>query len=235
MVRKRGRHRKLGLFESRARKRKPGRMFAAVAADKQVPKDDSQPVRVQLRAPRRRRKRVAAGARKQEDSKADRNWVGRELDCWRSRRFRQAGAAFSRRDAQTPVVGERVDVLTTEQEWWLSIRQPPDPALLPEPIANTEWAQAGGNATKSMGHLALGQSLGPGLGSLDRPGSSVKGRLAAAPVVAKGRSSRSTRSDRSEAFDARTVASSGAVEFGVEKDNRACLFGGGVAVDSGRV
>ena len=31
---------------------------------------------------------------------------------------------------------------------------------LPEPVANSEWAQSGGNAAKSMGHVALGIELG---------------------------------------------------------------------------
>ena len=33
--------------------------------------------------------------------------------------------------------------------------------VLPEPVANTEWAQSGGNATKSMAHVALGQISEP--------------------------------------------------------------------------
>ena len=67
---------------------------------------------------------------------------------------------FKKGAPKTPVVGQRVPVLTTEQDVVVDPATAALPMSLPEPVANNQWAQSGGNATKSMGHLALGQSLG---------------------------------------------------------------------------
>src|SRR5688500_15481189 len=60
---------------------------------------------------------------------------------------------------KTPVLGQRVSVLTTEND--IAVDRPTAalPMVLPAPVVNTEWGQAGGNAAKSMGHLALGRAL----------------------------------------------------------------------------
>ena len=142
---------------------------------------------------------------------------------------------FKKGTPKTPVVGERVDVLTTEQDVVVDPATSQLSLSLPEPIANTEWAQAGGNATKSMGHLALGQSLGQAWEVSIGEGGSVKGRLAASPVVAQGQVFTVDTQATVRAFDAQSGAQQWATQFGMEKANRASLFGGGVAVDSGRV
>jgi len=142
---------------------------------------------------------------------------------------------FKKGAPKTPVVGERVDVLTTEQDVVVDPATAQLPLSLPEPIANTEWAQAGGNATKSMGHLAIGQSLGQAWEVSIGEGSSVKARLAAAPVVANGQVFTVDTQATVRAFDAQNGGQQWATQFGVEKENRASLFGGGVAADSGRV
>src|SRR3546814_9342643 len=67
-----------------------------------------------------------------------------------------------------------------------------DPALaetavvLPAPVANADWAQSGGNAAKSMGHLALAASRSQ-IWSARIAGSTKTQRLGAAPVVADNR------------------------------------------------
>jgi outer membrane protein assembly factor BamB len=142
---------------------------------------------------------------------------------------------FKKGAPKTPVVGERVDVLTTEQDVVVDPATSQLSLSLPEPIANTEWAQAGGNATKSMGHLALGQSLGQAWEVSIGEGGSVKGRLAASPVVAQGQVFTIDTQATVRAFDAQSGAQQWATQFGMEKANRASLFGGGVAVDNGRV
>ena len=59
----------------------------------------------------------------------------------------------------TPTIGNRVDILGTERDMEV------DPALsnvaviLPPPLVNDAWAQPGGNASKSPGHVELGQTL----------------------------------------------------------------------------
>ena len=87
---------------------------------------------------------------------------------------------------KTPVLGQRVAILTSEAA------AEPDPALadvsvlLPPAQPNDSWAQPGGNGAKSMEHLALPQALGK-VWSVSISGTSKKVRLASPPVVAAGR------------------------------------------------
>src|SRR3546814_10398483 len=85
---------------------------------------------------------------------------------------------------KTPVVGERIPILTAES----SVKVDPSIAdvqvVLPAPEPNGEWSQPGGNAAKSMGHLALGGSLQK-VWSANIHGSSNSARLASAPVVSR--------------------------------------------------
>ena len=60
---------------------------------------------------------------------------------------------------KTPVLGNRVSVLTTENDVTVDQATAALPMVLPAPVVNTEWGQPGGNASKSMGHLALGNAL----------------------------------------------------------------------------
>jgi len=142
---------------------------------------------------------------------------------------------FKKGAPKTPVVGERVPVLTTEQDVVVDPATAALPMSLPQPVANTEWAQAGGNPSKSMGHLAIGQSLGQVWEVSIGEGTSVRARLAAAPVVADGRVFTIDTRATVRAFDAQSGAQAWATQFGTEKNNAAALFGGGVAFDSGRV
>ena len=80
---------------------------------------------------------------------------------------------FKKGTPKTPVIGERVAVLTTEQDVVVDPATAALPMSLPDPVANTEWAQAGGNPSKSMGHLAIGQSLGEAWTSSIGAGGSV--------------------------------------------------------------
>jgi outer membrane protein assembly factor BamB len=136
---------------------------------------------------------------------------------------------------KTPVVGERVSVLVTEQDVAVDPATAALPMSLPEPVTNTEWAQPGGNAAKSMGHVALGQSLGQAWQVSIGQGNSLRARLAAAPIVADGRVFTIDTQSTVRAFDAQTGASVWSTQFGTEKGNRNALFGGGVASDGGRI
>jgi outer membrane protein assembly factor BamB len=135
----------------------------------------------------------------------------------------------------TPTVGERISVLSRERV--LEV----DPALsgvavtLPPAQANSEWAQSGGNAAKSMGHLALGSApamvwrVGTGEGSTNQA------QLASSPVIGEG---------RIFTIDTRAVVRAISPENGatvwqaqVRGANapEGALFGGGVVYDNGRI
>ena len=66
------------------------------------------------------------------------------------------GAFKGKGGPRTPTVGERVSILSNDN----SIKVDPTTAavavVLPDPVLNADWAQSGGNASKSMGHPALG-------------------------------------------------------------------------------
>jgi outer membrane protein assembly factor BamB len=142
---------------------------------------------------------------------------------------------FKKGTPKTPVVGERVAVLATELDVAVDPATSALPFALPVAEANTEWAQAGGNAAKAMGHLALGQSLGQAWAVSIGAGGSLSQRLASAPVVGDGRVYTIDTQATVRAFDAQTGASVWATQFGYDRGNRASLFGGGVAFDNGRI
>lgn len=134
---------------------------------------------------------------------------------------------------KTPVVGERVSILTAESNIQV------DPALadvevvLPNPTVNSEWSQPGGNAAKSMGHLALGNAP-QRVWSANIEGGGKTARLASAPVVGGGRLYVVGTDARVRAFDAATGAQVWTADLG-GKGNSGSLFGGGVSVDGERI
>ncbi|HEX8533280.1 MAG TPA: PQQ-binding-like beta-propeller repeat protein [Allosphingosinicella sp.] len=150
---------------------------------------------------------------------------------------------------KTPTVGERIPVLSTST----SIEV--DPALadvqivLPEAQANSDWGQRGGNAAKSIGHVALGSALGRAWSASIGRGSEPRQRLGSGPVVGGGRVYTIDTLAVVRAFDAATGAQVWAREVGDPKERRGgvsflsgestgaygLLFGGGVSFDEGRV
>lgn len=136
---------------------------------------------------------------------------------------------------KTPTVGNRVSILSNDA----SVKLAPDIAgqevLVPAPIANADWPQSGGNASKSIGHVALGNSRSQ-IWSASIAGNSNKVRLASSPVVASGRLVAIGTDAVVQAFNADTGASLWRTSIGSEgKDFRASLFGGGVAIDGNLV
>ena len=136
---------------------------------------------------------------------------------------------------KTPVVGERISVLTRELDVVVDPATAALPMTLPEPVANTQWAQAGGNASKSMGHVALAAGIGQAWMVQAGAATTLRARLAAPPVVAEGRAFVVDTQATVRAFDATTGAQVWATQFGTERGNAASLFGGGLAYDGGRI
>jgi outer membrane protein assembly factor BamB len=136
---------------------------------------------------------------------------------------------------KTPVVGERVSVLSTDPDVQVDAATAALPFNLPPAAANDSWNQPGGNPSKSAGHPALGTSLTESWNVSIGQGSTVDARLAAAPVVAGGTVYTIDTSATVRAFDAATGGQRWAVQFGTERGNNASLFGGGVAVEGDKV
>jgi len=142
---------------------------------------------------------------------------------------------FKKGKASTPVIGQRIAVLTGEGDVTVDPATATLPMSLPQPAVNTDWTQSGGNATKSMGHLAFGNALARAFTVQAGRGSSLSARLAAAPVVANGRIYAIDTLGTVRAFDARTGGSLWSSQTPSEKGNQASLYGGGIAYDQGRI
>src|SRR5205809_5716386 len=94
---------------------------------------------------------------------------------------------FKKDKPRTPVVGERIAVLSSESEIEVDDTTAALPFTVPAAVANEDWAQSGGSASKSMGQLALGTSLGTAWSVSIGAGDNRSARLASAPVVGGGR------------------------------------------------
>ncbi|MHA6722280.1 outer membrane protein assembly factor BamB family protein [Sphingomonas sp. RS2018] len=136
--------------------------------------------------------------------------------------------------SKTPVLGDRVPILMSEN----SIQV--DPALagvevaLPPAAPNDAWTQPGGNAAKSMGHVALRET--PSLAWTARiPGGDKRVRLAAAPAIDGGKLFVSDSNGAVHAYDANTGAALWTSETSKSDDaNARARFGGGVSAEGGR-
>ncbi len=135
----------------------------------------------------------------------------------------------------TPTVGDRVSVLVNELDISVDDETAAMPMVLPEAVANADWAQSGGNASKSMGQVALGTALGQAWTASIGTGTGKAARLGGGPVVAGGKLFTIDTTSTVRAFNAATGQPLWSVQFGTEKGNSASLFGGGVASDRARV
>ncbi|RHW18085.1 pyrrolo-quinoline quinone [Sphingomonas gilva] len=135
---------------------------------------------------------------------------------------------------KTPVLGERVPILLSEDAAEVDPSIADVQVLLPSPEVNAAWGQPGGNAAKSMGHLALAASpTRAWTAQID--GGSNRARLAAAPVVAGGRLYVVDVAGVVHAFAADTGARVWSRSTSDDSDNSAALFGGGVSVEGDRL
>ena len=141
------------------------------------------------------------------------------------------GAFKGKGGPRTPTVGERISILSNDN----SIKVDPTTAeiavVLPDPVLNADWAQSGGNASKSMGHPALGAARTKAW-EASIAGSTKKQRLAAAPVISNNRLFAVDTDAVVSAFAADTGAKLWSVSIGsTGKDFENSLFGGGASVD----
>jgi outer membrane protein assembly factor BamB len=142
---------------------------------------------------------------------------------------------FKKSGPKTPVLGERIPVLTTEGDIQVDPATQAFPFSLPAAAANAVWSQSGGNAMKSMGQLALGDSIQPAFTVQAGRGSSLAARLAATPIVANGRIYTIDTLGAVRAFDAQSGRQFWASQTPNDRGNEAALYGGGIAYDNGKI
>ncbi len=142
---------------------------------------------------------------------------------------------FKKSTPKTPVLGERISVLSAEGDALVDPETAALPMILPPPVANANWSQSGGNPAKSMGQLALGNALANAWSVQAGRGSSLTARLAAEPIVANGRVYTIDTLGAVRSFDARTGGQFWASQTPNERGNESSLYGGGLAYDQGRI
>ncbi len=147
-----------------------------------------------------------------------------------------SGGLFGGGDEKTtPTIGERMPILS-RIESGASV----DPALsgvsviLPPARTNTEWAQVGGSASKSYGHLSLAE-VPTKAWTARIAGSSNRARLAAAPVVGSGMLFAVGADGTIHAFAKENGAERWSKAPAMEDDMKPSAFGGGVSYSNGRV
>lgn len=135
---------------------------------------------------------------------------------------------------KTPTVGNRVSILTSENAVETDKGLNDVAVVLPAAVANDSWTQSGGNASKSMGQLALGANPTK-IWTASIDGGSNRARLAASPVVADGKLFAVDVEATLHAFDANTGAVLWTALIAEGKENRPSRFGGGASYDDGKV
>lgn len=132
---------------------------------------------------------------------------------------------------KTPTVGNRVSILSNDASVKVDPVVAAQDVIVPAALQNADWPQSGGNASKSMGHVALGNSRSQ-IWSASIAGSSNKVRLASPPVVASGRLFAIGTDAVVSAFSADSGSPLWRTSIGTEgKDFARALFGGGVGVE----
>ncbi len=135
---------------------------------------------------------------------------------------------------KTPVLGERVPILMSENSITADRTIAGIEVVLPAPEANVAWNQPGGNAAKSMGHLAL--SATPAQAWQARiPGGDTRVRLAAGPTIDGGKLFVVDTAGTVHAFAADSGAQLWRTSTVKGEDNRRARFGGGASAEGGRV
>lgn len=135
---------------------------------------------------------------------------------------------------KTPTVGNRVPILVSENAAEVDKSLDGVQVLLPAAQVNAAWSQPGGDASKAMGHLALGGSPAR-LWTASIDGGSNRQRLGAAPVIGDGKLFVVDVDARVHAFNADSGASLWTTAITKGDENKAARFGGGVSYDEGRV
>lgn len=144
-------------------------------------------------------------------------------------------SVFKKKGPSTPVLGHRIPVLTGESDVEADPATAALPMSLPQPVANTDWTQSGGSASKSVGQLALGGSLNRAFTVNAGRGSSLTARLASAPIVSNGRVFTIDTLGTVRAFDAKTGGQAWATSTPTDRGDQAAMYGGGIAYDNGRI
>lgn len=136
---------------------------------------------------------------------------------------------------KTPTSGVREPVLNFETKPVAAAEIADLAIVLPLPEVNTDWAQPGGNAAKSMGQLALPDVLTKAWTVSIGKGSDPTRRLNAAPMVYQGRVFTIDTIGNVRVFDAKTGRVTWNQRIVDKGESDQVAFGGGVSASDGRI
>ncbi len=136
---------------------------------------------------------------------------------------------------QVTLKGERISVLSFEQELEADPRLATLEVVLPAPYVNDAWPQPGGYAGHAMHHLQIPTEINQAWRSNAGKGTSGAARLIASPVAADGKVFVRDAEAGVAAFDLATGDRIWEVDLKPEKVKSRLGTGGGVAYDKGRV
>jgi outer membrane protein assembly factor BamB len=145
------------------------------------------------------------------------------------------GVLGRNRRPTTPTVGQRIPVLGTEGTVEADPLLAAIPVTVPAATANTDWSQSGGNAAKSMSHVALGDAPQQVWSVSIGDGNSFRTRLVSEPVAADGRVYTVDTLGHVRAFNIQNGQEIWMHQVRGENSPNEALFGGGVTYDGGRI
>jgi outer membrane protein assembly factor BamB len=131
--------------------------------------------------------------------------------------------------------GERIAVITDPNANDVLPSGPPKPISLPPPHANESWSEPGGAPSNNLGHLALNEQLQKVWSADAGTGSSWRGRLSAEPLVGGGKVYTLDAGGTVSAFSVDSGARVWRASVTPENESRKEGFGGGIALDGGRL
>ncbi len=144
------------------------------------------------------------------------------------------GITGGKEEKTTPTIGKRIDILGTEADSKADANLTNISVILPPAQSNADWAQPGGNASKAIGHVELGQGL-VRTWTASIAGGTNRARLGASPVVSGGKLFAVDTDGQVVAFDATSGARLWRSAMDIKKDGRPSAFGGGASADGDMV
>ena len=131
-------------------------------------------------------------------------------------------------DSKPKLPGERIAVMAARRG--VQVDAGSRAVTLPQPVANVDWPQAGGDPSHAVGHLQAGDQLTERWRANIGSGGGYRDKITATPVVAGGRVFTMDSDAVVTAFDARSGRRVWRTETQGEKD-RSLNVGGGIGVE----
>jgi outer membrane protein assembly factor BamB len=139
------------------------------------------------------------------------------------------------KEKQTPLPGRRIALTQADAKLPSELSDASIPINLPPVRANDSWTQPGGDPSNAPGHLALAGSLKQTWSSDAGVASSNKGRVSASPVIADGRVYTLDADGQVSAFSLSGGSAVWRTLLAPESGLKGTGYGGGLAVDGGRL